>query len=179
MEPLQKLFSVTLTYIFKVKIADSHQAVSADMPPLVWHLLSSCSCYNLRQIQTIHSSLPLEAARSHANALVTSRLDYCNGLYASLLHWSRPHQICFQFALFFEPFSLDMASGESKVQQFPQHISTEYSSILQWQTVNPTMTVDCLFEPRCPQTKTFSYWAIYIADQTIWKKLPAKRHNTS
>ena len=41
----KKSYYVTLTDIFRVKIVNSHEVVSTDLPPLVLHLPSICSCY--------------------------------------------------------------------------------------------------------------------------------------
>ena len=41
---LRKSYSVTLTHIFKVKTWNNRLAVPADLPPLLRHPPSSCSC---------------------------------------------------------------------------------------------------------------------------------------
>ena len=43
-----------------------------------------CSCnYNIRQVRAVRSALSRDALRDVAYALVLSRLDYCNSLYAN------------------------------------------------------------------------------------------------
>ena len=49
-------------------------------------VVRSC-CYNIRQLQTIRSSLTLDALRDAAYALILSRLDYCNALYLNAPVW--------------------------------------------------------------------------------------------
>ena len=56
--PLRKLFSFTLSYIFMVKIANNHRAISADLPQLVRHLPSSCSCLLLLAGWEFHDDSP-------------------------------------------------------------------------------------------------------------------------
>ena len=43
----RRLYCLTLIYIFKVKIANSHYAVSPALPPLARQPLLSCSCFIL------------------------------------------------------------------------------------------------------------------------------------
>ena len=44
----------------------------------------STGFFYLRQIRSIRRCLPIDAAKSLVNALVISRLDYCNGLYVNI-----------------------------------------------------------------------------------------------
>ena len=56
---------------------------SMTMRTHINHVLSSCYCA-LRQIRSIMPSLPSHALNTVVTALVHSRLDYCNVVFASL-----------------------------------------------------------------------------------------------
>ena len=77
LEKFQKSWYLTLTHIFKVKVADSHKAVPADVPPLVQYPVSHRSCFLVNSLP----DRPILKPRSLAASVHGTRRDCINTSY--------------------------------------------------------------------------------------------------
>ena len=95
--PLRKLFSVTLTYIFLVKITNTREAVPKDLPPLVRHLpssYSSKSCHNNPPLTNIKSA---EITRMRSNIAYLRFMAQANSVICCItqrvVHYNYQNQL--------------------------------------------------------------------------------------
>ena len=67
------------------QVRDLGVLVSSDLSMVVYvNKITSTCYYHMRQLRSIRRSLSIDTAKSLVHALIHSRLDYCNGVLASL-----------------------------------------------------------------------------------------------
>ena len=122
--------------------------------------LSSSQCHQLRNIRNIRGKLDFEAAKTVAQALILSKLDYCNSL---LVGTPECHLSCLQHIL-------NMACRVVCILRKYDHVTASMNS-LHWLRVRECITYKIAYLVHCCKMGT--------APQYLIDLLPMATHNHS